>query len=187
MFAIVPGLLTPSGIARRTHHTLYSLYHQWCATRPNSREYNRRAAAMQDVAKRLLKTSSTITVNTPDFLKTPMIEYTHLCLELKYHVNLLNLLAGCNLGPKLQALYPLEDVAAAIIDPDTIFPVRRALGNLLIEMLKEAVDGLDACDQMWVLIENIRELLSDSISEIRVLFKSSITKSVLIVQRAEWY
>lgn len=63
--------------------------------------------------------------------------------ELQYHVKLLILLSSCNLGPKLQAVYPTNDILYALLDPSTILPVKLALGKLLIEALRINPDKVE--------------------------------------------
>jgi hypothetical protein len=73
--------------------------------------------------------------------------------DLQYHLNLCCLLAGCKLGQKIQAVYPIEDLVDAIIDPDTITVVRRGLGMLLLEIVEDKLIGLDGSEAMWKLLE----------------------------------
>ena len=63
--------------------------------------------------------------------------------DLQYHIKLLNLLASCNLGPKLQAVYPTNDILYALLDPSTMLPVKVALGKLLIEALRINPDKVE--------------------------------------------
>lgn len=63
--------------------------------------------------------------------------------DLQYHIKLLVLLASCNLGPKLQAVYPTNDILYALLDPSTILPVKLALGKLLIEALRINPDKVE--------------------------------------------
>ena len=115
------------------------------------------------------------------------IEWNHLSADLKYHINLLNLLAGCKLGPKLQAVYPLEHVTAAIVDPVTIYPVKKALANLLLEMLKERVGGLDASEAMWKVMDTIAEFIESVNVDMKTLIKFAGIKSVQVLQVSEWF
>ena len=63
--------------------------------------------------------------------------------DLQYHVKLLALLSCCNLGPKLQAVYPTNDILYALLDSSTILPVKLALGKLLIEAIKINPDKVE--------------------------------------------
>ena len=55
---------------------------------------------------------------------------------IQYHISILKVLARCNLGPKLNAIYPVKDLLYAILDSSTVFPVKRAMGYLLLEIMK---------------------------------------------------
>lgn len=69
--------------------------------------------------------------------------------QLQYHINFLELLAGCKLGQKLQAVYAAEDYIAAIIDPRTLSSVRRVLGLLLLDMIETRVEGIEGSESVW--------------------------------------
>ena len=89
----------------------------WCCSR-QSQEYNDRIEAMAPYLHDDI---------CPNDKELPF--------ELQYHINLLYLLAGCKLGPKLQGVYPLDDIIVALLDSRTIFNVQYALGILLIDAL----------------------------------------------------
>jgi hypothetical protein len=84
--------------------------------------------------------------------------------ELQYHINLLTLLASCKLGPKIQAIYPLDDIVAALIDPNTIWHVRVPLAGLILEVVNSTLEGLESSDAIWKYFEyfesSIRQLLT---------------------------
>lgn len=115
------------------------------------------------------------------------VEESDMSPDLQYHVSYLVLLANCGLGPKLQAMYPFEDVVAGIIDSATIFPVRKALGNLLLEMLRSdaAIQGIEISHLMWQFFEMVALLFEISESDLPKLFRSS-GKPKPKIQRAEW-
>lgn len=73
--------------------------------------------------------------------------------ELLYHVNYIHLLSGCKLGPKLQAIYPIDDIVYAIVDCDTIYQVRSALGLLLKQTVEQYAENLDISESMWRFLE----------------------------------
>lgn len=83
----------------------------------------------------------------------PGPEDTDLPSELQYHVNYIYLLSGCKLGPKLQAIYQVDDIVAAIIDKGTIHNVRSALGLLLKQTTEQYAENLDISESMWLFFE----------------------------------
>jgi hypothetical protein len=85
--------------------------------------------------------------------------------ELQYHINLLTLLASCKLGPKIQAIYPLDDIVAALIDPNTIWHVRIPLTGLVLEVVNSSLEGLESSDAIWKYFNyfesSIRQLMTE--------------------------
>lgn len=97
--------------------------------------------------------------------------------DLQYHVKLLALLSCCNLGPKLQAVYPTNDILYALLDSSTILPVKLALGRLLIEAIKINPDKVEK------LVRRIVRSLNMCFYSLLFFFlkKSYILKSVTIL------
>ena len=121
-----------SEIAR--HLTNVDRSHQillWCCS-PGSSAYKERQRAME-----------------PFLATDPVSSFDDFTPDLRYHINLVLLLAGCKLGPKLQAIYALDDVVYAILDNTTIFAVRKTLGLLLLESTETRVDGMESSEMMW--------------------------------------
>lgn len=137
----------------------------WCAP-PDSDEYVERRKVMEQYLQ----------PNAP-----PCTE-EDLCPELQYHIRVLILLANCNLGPKLHAIYPVGDILAAILDHSTIFPVKRALGNLMIEVLKSSSDRVEKLESFWQLLDQIALGFETLPSDIVQLSRSPILR----IQRGEW-
>jgi len=131
----------------------------WCSP-PNTDAYEARKAAM---AKHLVNDNTAteqdgINLDLGEILDPPNshVPFQHLhhqrkslaainaigyaeedlSTDLQYHIKLLILLSSCNLGPKLQAVYPTNDLLFALIDSSTVLPVKVALGNVLIEALR---------------------------------------------------
>ena len=101
--------------------------------------------------------------------------------NLRYHISLLTILANCNLGPKLQAIYSFEEVLLAMLDPATLFPVRRSLGRLLIEMLMGGIDGAEYAEALWLFIDDLCLWLEKLPSQLKLLSDGKDT----LLQRME--
>jgi hypothetical protein len=104
--------------------------------------------------------------------------------ELQYHIAFLSLLAGCRLGHKLQAVYPLEDIVMALADRVMLYNVKRALGQLVLSLVKDKADCLEGAEAIWKFFDLSLLCLEDS----REQLKSYLTKerSHLRHQYAEW-
>eukprot|EP01039_Chlorochromonas_danica_P008105 gene8101-8940_t len=137
----------------------------WCCSY-DSEDYRERKKAMQKVSK---NANGQVTEDdlTPD---------------LKYHLRILVLLANCNLGPKIHAIYPVQDLLHAIVDPDTIFPVKKALSNLLVEVVKSSIDRVEKSDSFWQLLEDMALTLETLPTDYVELSRSPILR----IQRGEW-
>lgn len=141
---------------------------QWC-TGPDSPCYEKRKRAME-----------------PYLNQHPPPDDCELSPDLKYHINYIMLLSGCKLGPKLQAMYQVDDIVAAIIDPCTIYNVRFALGNLLLQSVTTGMSNLDASEGMWSFFESCSALYESDITELPLLFKR-YDRVPLRAQKAAWY
>ena len=109
-----------------------------------------------------------------DFVKLPKpVPDDELPGDLQYHINLLSLLAGCKLGPKLQAVYPLDDVVAGILDEGTISNVRNGLVLLLVEMVTARVDGMVASESVWKFFEFVTQSFRNFLTELPLLLHKS--------------
>eukprot|EP01038_Epipyxis_sp_PR26KG_P012176 gene12176-16306_t len=104
--------------------------------------------------------------------------------SLQYHLRLLTLLASCNLGPKLQAIYPISDVLYSLQDPATIPPVKRGLGYLLNEVLQDGVEKVEKNELFWRLLEDFANMLEVLPNELFVLMSSN--QSVARIIKGEW-
>ena len=107
--------------------------------------------------------------------------------DLQYHVNYLTLLANCNLGPKLLAMYGLEDVLSGIIDAGTIFPVRKALANVFLEMVSGdvSIPGVEISHLVWQFFEMVTLFFEISENDLSKLFRTT-SKLRPKTQRVEW-
>jgi hypothetical protein len=105
-------------------------------------------------------------------------------VRLQYHINLLTLLSGLKLGQKLQAVYAIEDIIAAILDEDTLFNVRRCLGVLLEELVENKIDGLDSSDCIWEYFMYCETMFDDLLSDLPQFL--SRDQFYLRFQNAEW-
>lgn len=140
----------------------------WCCA-PDSKEYAQRRAAMEQCRH------EHVHEHQPAVLED-------ISEELQYHIGIITLLSHCNLGPKLHAIYPVNDVLFAILDEGTIFPVRKALGNLLIEFLRTSTDRLEKSELFWKFLERIATMWENLPGEVVQLSRSP----VLRIQRGEW-
>eukprot|EP01033_Poteriospumella_lacustris_P003231 gene3231-2378_t len=140
----------------------------WCCA-PDSKEYAQRRAAMEQCRQ------EHVHEHQPAVLED-------ISEELQYHIGIITLLSHCNLGPKLHAIYPVNDVLFAILDEGTIFPVRKALGNLLIEFLRTSTDRLEKSELFWKFLERIAAMWENLPAEVVQLSRSP----VLRIQRGEW-
>lgn len=138
----------------------------WCCA-VDSPEYAQRRAAMEPFRKDLDGHPPTL---------------DDLSEELQYHIGVITLLSNCNLGPKLHAIYPVNDVLYAILDEGTIYPVRKALGNLLIEFLRSSTDRLEKSELFWKLLERIALSWEQLPGEVVQLSRSPSLR----IQRGEW-
>lgn len=111
---------------------------QWCSA-TGTQAYEERVNAMKPY---LEKEKQGIVVDSFD-----------LSPDLRYHVNLLDIMAGCKLGPKLQAIYQLDDVAAALFDPNTIFCVKLRLGVLLVQLIQTKMENIEVSANVWKFVE----------------------------------
>ncbi len=137
----------------------------WCAT-ADSPEYKERKNAMESVSK-----NHQVVIN--DDQLTP---------ELRYHISILILLSSCNLGPKLHAIYPVQDILSAIMDASTLFPVKKALSQLLIEVLKSSSDRVEKLDSFWLLLDQIALEMETLPSEMFNLSRNHPMR----IQKGEW-
>ena len=78
---------------------------------------------------------------------------------LQYHINLLSLLRNCGLGPKLDALYRLDDVVTAILDHDTLINVRIPLGQILLDLVVD-LPGCECSEAVWSFIAYVSEYVA---------------------------
>eukprot|EP01034_Spumella_vulgaris_P000942 gene942-1242_t len=117
------------------------------------------------------------------FGTSPPCTVEDLSPDLQYHVRLLTLFAGCNLGPKLQAIYPINDIINGILDSSTIPPVRHALGKVLIEILKTAMERVEKSELFWRLLVEITTMFENLNKDILGVGSGSVIKRI---QRGEW-
>lgn len=137
----------------------------WCCT-ADSNEYKERKVAMEAV-----KAQNQLLIGDEEL--TP---------HLRYHISILILLASCNLGPKLHAIYPVQDILIAMMDFATIFPVKKALGLLLIEVLKSSSDRVEKLDTFWLLLDQIALEMETLPSEMFTLARNHPMR----IQKGEW-
>ena len=105
-------------------------------------------------------------------------------VQLQYHINLLTLLSGLKLGQKLQAVYAIEDIIAAILDDDTIFNVRKCLGTLLEELVENKIDGLDSSECIWEYFMYCETMFDDLLSDLPKFLTRD--QFYLRFQNADW-
>lgn len=105
--------------------------------------------------------------------------------DLKYHVNLLTLIAQCKLGPKLQAIYQLDDLVGRILDERTIFHVKWRLGELLLQLVESKIEFIEASEEMWKFVEDAAKLITSTNVDLGSSFRSGGAET-LRFQRAVW-
>lgn len=105
--------------------------------------------------------------------------------DLQYHINFLNLLAGCKLGHKLQAVYPLEDIVHALCDSTMLYNVSRALSTLILSLVTQKTDCLEGSEAIWkyfdtclVFFQESKETLKVYLSKERSQFRHQFVDSV---------
>jgi hypothetical protein len=138
----------------------------WCCAR-GSKAYEARVSAMEPYA---------------DLNHPPRDD--ELSQDLQYHINLLQLLVGCKLGPKIQAIYPLDDVVAAILDDRTIHHVKNKLGAILQGMIASNTEAIEASESMWLFFEYVVEFFQEAETDFAVWTKTS--KKVSKLARAHY-
>lgn len=143
----------------------------WCCA-SDSNAYAQRAYAMSQY---------------PDNKNRP-IPLEDLSSDLQYHILLLNVMARCNLGPKLQAIYQLDDIVFAIIDKKTIFPVRIALGRCLEQLVCNGADLFISSEYMWLFFEHFVEYAAVMDRELTELFRRPLSSHTCLMkkQTGEW-
>jgi hypothetical protein len=99
--------------------------------------------------------------------------------DLQYHINMLHVLAQCNLGPKLQAIYQLDDLVHAIIDKHTIFYVKIALGRCLEQLICNGADNYVCAEYMWLFFDDIVIYLNDVTISLTTLLRRPINTGVV--------
>ena len=105
--------------------------------------------------------------------------------ELQYHLNLLTLLTGCRLGPKLQAIYPIQDVITAILDEGTCHNVRMKLGVLLREAIASGVDMIEGSEHMWKFTDYVIDLFRHWSVQLGPMLRKNYNQAER-KQKAEW-
>ena len=141
----------------------------WCCS-PDSKEYDERVNAMKAFA---------------DISNPPRND--ELSENLQYHINLLQLLVGCKLGPKMQAVYSLDDIVYAIMDDRTISHVRNKLVLLLHEIIASNMEGIEASEFLWQFFEYISVFFQDAAKDFTVRLKQSKKMSMLSrMHYTEW-
>jgi hypothetical protein len=106
--------------------------------------------------------------------------------NLRYHTSLITLLASCNLGPKLQAIYPFEDVVHTIVDSTCVYPVKRALGLLLMEMMTCGIDGIEYSEELWKFFDNSCTEIEIIQNSVKTLLKDYQKNVLSRIRTAEW-
>ena len=140
----------------------------WCCS-PGSSAYKERQRAME-----------------PFLATDPANSFDDLSPDLRYHINLVHLLAGCKLGPKLQAIYAMDDVVYAILDNATIFAVRKTLGLLLLESTETRVEGMEASELMWRFFVNTCEFFENAAMDLPLWLRETSAHAGERQTNSEW-
>jgi hypothetical protein len=142
----------------------------WCSS-PNTRGYEQRREAME---KYSLKNEGNDEVED------------ELPSDISYHVKLLSILAGCNLGPKLQAVYPVDDILCAILDPATILSVKIGLSRLLISSVTSGLDSARYSEYLWKFLDKIISFIDMNTDNLVEFLHQEDNSSRKIIDRACW-
>ncbi len=142
----------------------------WCCS-PDSNGYSQRKFAMSEYLGEI-----------------KAIADEDLSSELQFHIKLLTVLSRCNLGPKLQAIYQFDDIVHALIDKNTIFNVKVALGKCLEQLICNNADTYICSEYIWLFFENFIEYLSGLQRQVDVLFRRQYSSNVVLMksQMGEW-
>ena len=166
----------------------------WCSDcQPESEAYNRRKEQMVTAQQHatVAPGQHTLELDTSVdilYVESVFTTYKEISLppELRYHIKILTILAHCNLGPKLNAIYQVKDLLFAILDSSTIQPVRKALGYLLLEIMKTqaGIEKVEKCHYFWKFLQSTVSYYERLCSE---LSNQSLNKDPLIrLERGEW-
>ena len=148
----------------------------WCCGPNDNEAYQARKAMMSEFV-----TLSTSTTSAP----SPIVEDDALPDKLRYHIKLLTLLSGLKLGPKLQAIYPLQDIIHSILDEGTIHNVRRKLILLLEECIISSVDLVEGSEYMWKFIDHVILFFDANTKDLKAMLHKPYNQPQCILH-AEW-
>ena len=131
----------------------------WCSDcQPESEAYQLRRQQMVTVQHSTLELTGNDNAESILLMESVFKTYNEIELspDIQYHIKILTILAHCNLGPKLNAIYQVKDLLFAILDPSTIQPVRKALGYLLLEMMKTqaGIEKVEKCHYFWKFLQS---------------------------------
>ena len=148
------------------HHILL-----WCACSPDSKAFKDRSLAMSKFK----------------YNEHPPL-FSELSEDLAYHVLLLRVLRGCQIGQRLQAVYPLDYLIEGILDPNCIPDVKIGLGGLLVQILESGVDNIDSSESMWRFFEKAVADLEQAMTTVKKICSMQFGElSILLkVQMRQW-
>ena len=89
--------------------------------------------------------------------------------DLQYHVAILKILAACRIGPKLQAIYPLDHIIHAMLDRNCLSQVRIPLGELLLQLFESGIDNVEMAEYVWRFMDFVILFLQDAMGELTAI------------------
>lgn len=145
---------------------------------PTSIDYLKRREAMEKYAVLVSSTRN----KRNNIVKDGVDIYDDLPSELAYHVKLLTIVAGCNLGPKLQAVYSTDDILHALLDPLTVFPVKKGLAALLVGSIQSGLDRVRYSEYLWKYLDATLEFIEHNVGDLSSFLSSD---KITIEERIE--
>jgi hypothetical protein len=111
-----------------------------------------------------------------------------LSAELRYHIYLLEVLASCSLGPKLQAIYQFDDIVSAIIDNTTLFNVRIALGRCMEQVVANGAAHFIGSESMWQFLDYLSDYLQTLQTQMDRIFRRPYSTDLVVTksQIGDW-
>ena len=130
----------------------------------NHPQYRRKIASMKCISERV---------------KDRDIKLDEIPSDLRYHVELIDVLSGCVFGrvsstieAKIQSAYPFTHVINAMLDPDTILVARSRLGRFLYHSTIDStlsIAGFEYLALVWNLLKSFIDIFAASVMELQIV------------------
>lgn len=147
------------------NHILY-----WFCS-PNTEEFAQRSAAMDEYK----------------YLEYPPLQ-SELSPELRYYVDLLDVVKYSFFGPRLHVLFSLDDILLAILEPNCLLVVKIALGGLALQIIDAGVDNIDMAENVWRFFEDAVVYLDSAMTSIKSIctMPQGELSSMMRIQMRQW-